>query len=535
MLPSPDNGRPCRGRVLIVIGDATETVDTLYPHLRLQEAGFEPVVIAPERREYQMVMHEVRDGWSITKEWEGYRLAADLAFAEVDPEAFLGIFFSGGRAPEYIRYDADLVRITRHFFAAGKPIASVCHGVEVPAYADCVRGRRMTTVAKCRFDLEVAGGVYVDAPQVVDGNLVSGRTWHDHGHSIGAWIDLLEAEAARQAAAAGSRPAGRPDAAEPNAAGPEKLLSRRSFSASVVAGLAAASAGAASAATAPGPAAPAAAWTPRFVVASCMYGTAPLETVLAELPRLGTQLVDLWPRHHGSQREDAAALGDEAFAALLEKHAARLAMTTRYDLGPARLGEELPFLARHGGTLVVANTGGPAGLPAADLRREIGRFIEGMKPVVEAAEQHGVSIAIEGHSKMLVGSPDSLRIFAELAPSPWLGIALAPAHLPQDPALVAALVRDLGPALAHVYAWQHSAGVFDMQPVPLETQLEQLPGVGPFDFRPLMQALREIGYAGLIEPFMHPTPRGIPIVPETAGVTDRIAAAERHLLGLAES
>jgi protease I len=520
MPPPPDNGRPSRGRVLIVIGDATETVDTLYPHLRLQEAGFEPVVIAPERREYQMVMHEVRDGWSITKEWEGYRLAADLAFAEVDPEEFLGIFFSGGRAPEYIRYDKDLVRITRHFFAAGKPVASVCHGVEVPAYADCVRGRRMTTVAKCRFDLEVAGGVYVDAPCVVDGNLVSWRTWHDHGYGMGPWIASLEAEPARQATAVGM----------PNGERHEKLLSRRGFTARAVAGLAAISAGAASAA-----AAPAAAWTPRFVVASCMYGTAPLETVLAELPRLGTPLVDLWPRHHGSQREDAAALGDEAFAALLEEHAARLAMTTRYDLGPARLREELPFLARHGGTLVVANTGGPAGLPAADLRREIGRFIEAMKPVVEAAEQHGVSIAIEGHSKMLVGSPDSLRIFAELAPSPRLGIALAPAHLPQDAALIAALVRDLGPALAHVYAWQHSAGVFDMKPVPLETQLEQLPGVGPLDFRPLMQALREIGYAGLIEPFMHPTPRGIPIVPETAGVTERIAAAQRHLLGLAES
>ena len=531
MLPPPEIARPSRGRVLIVIGDATETVDTLYPHLRLQEAGFEPVVIAPERREYQMVMHEVRTGWSITKEWEGYRLAADLAFAEVDPEDFLGIFFSGGRAPEYIRYDADLVRITRHFFAAGKPVASVCHGVEVPAYADCVRGRRMTTVAKCRFDLEVAGGMYVDAPCVVDGNLVSGRTWHDHGHYMGAWIALLEAEAARQAAAADTRSAGAPDGdALLNGDSHEKVLSRRSFTASVVAGLAAASAGAASAAPVQ-----AAAWTPRFVVASCMYGTAPLETVLAELPRLGTPLVDLWPRHHGSQREDAAALGDEAFAALLEKHAARLAMTTRYDLGPARLREELPFLARHGGTLVVANTGGPAGLSAADLRREIKRFIETMKPVVEAAEQHGVSLAIEGHSKMLVGSPDSLRIFAELAPSPRLGLVLAPAHLPQDSALIAALVRDLGPALAHVYAWQHSAGVFDMQPVPIETQLEQLPGVGPFDFRPLMLALREIGYPGLIEPFMHPTPRGIPIVPETAGVTDRIAVAQRHLLGLAGS
>lgn len=177
--------------VLLVVGDASETVDTLYPLYRLQEAGLRPVVIAPERRTYQMVLHEVRPGWTITKEWEGYQIAADLAFAEVDPTEYLGIFFSGGRAPEYLRYDEDLVRITRHFFSAEKPIASVCHGVEIPAYAGCVKGRRMATVAKCRHDLEVAGGVFVDEPCVVDGNLVSGRTYHDHGHYIGPWIRLL--------------------------------------------------------------------------------------------------------------------------------------------------------------------------------------------------------------------------------------------------------------------------------------------------------------------------------------------------------
>jgi protease I len=182
-------------RVLIVVGDATETVDTLYPYYRLQEAGFQPVVVGPQRRTFQMVLHEVRPGWTITREWEGYQITADLAFAEVRETDYLGIFFSGGRAPEYIRYDEDLVRITRHFFTAGKPVASVCHGVEIPAYADCVRGRRMATVPKCRFDLEVAGGIFVDAPCVIDGPLVSGRTFHDHGHYVGPWIRLLETAA----------------------------------------------------------------------------------------------------------------------------------------------------------------------------------------------------------------------------------------------------------------------------------------------------------------------------------------------------
>lgn len=178
-------------KVLLIIGDAAETLDTLYPYYRLQEARFRPVVAGPERKKYQLVMHEVKPGWTITKEWEGYTIDSDVAFSEIDPDDYLGIFFSGGRAPEYIRYDKDLVRITRHFFAAGKPIASVCHGVEIPAYAGCVEGRRMATVPKCRFDLEVCGGIFVNEPCVVDKNLVSGRTYHDNGHFMGKWIELL--------------------------------------------------------------------------------------------------------------------------------------------------------------------------------------------------------------------------------------------------------------------------------------------------------------------------------------------------------
>jgi protease I len=189
-------------KVLIIVGDASETVDTLYPIYRLQEAGFRPVVAGPEKRVFQMVMHEVRPGWTITREWEGYQIEAEVAFADIDPADYVGIFYSGGRAPEYIRDDPDLIRITRHFFSSGKPIASVCHGVEIPARADCVRGRRMATVPKCQFDLEVCGGIFVNAPCVVDGNLVSGRTYRDHGYYMGAWISLLEEQ--RQYRASGN-------------------------------------------------------------------------------------------------------------------------------------------------------------------------------------------------------------------------------------------------------------------------------------------------------------------------------------------
>lgn len=178
-------------KVLIIIGDASETLDTLYPYYRLQEEGYEPVVAGPEKRRFQMVMHEVKPGWTITKEWEGYTIEAKIAFKDIKPEEYAGIFFSGGRAPEYLREDEDLLNVTRHFFGKNKPIASVCHGVEIPARAGCVKGRRMATVAKCKFDLEVCGGTFVNEPCVIDGNLVSGRTYHDNGYYFGAFIKLL--------------------------------------------------------------------------------------------------------------------------------------------------------------------------------------------------------------------------------------------------------------------------------------------------------------------------------------------------------
>jgi len=187
-------------KVLIIVGDAAETLDTLYPYYRLIEGGYEPVVAAPEVGPYPMVMHEQKPGWTITKEWEGYTIESNIAFRDIKPEEYLGIMFSGGRAPEYIRYDEDLVRVTKHFFAENKPIACVCHGVEIPSYADCVKGRRMATVPKCRHDLEICGGTFVDEPCVVDGNLVSGRTYHDNGHYIGPWMKLLD-EAAQPAGA----------------------------------------------------------------------------------------------------------------------------------------------------------------------------------------------------------------------------------------------------------------------------------------------------------------------------------------------
>ena len=105
---------------------------------------------------------------------------------------------AGGRAPEYIRYDKSVVKAVQHFFIQNKPVGCVCHGIELPAYADVLKGRRVTTVPKCRFDVEVCGGIYVDEPCVVDGNLVSWPTWNEYGHGMPHFIELLKQQSARK-------------------------------------------------------------------------------------------------------------------------------------------------------------------------------------------------------------------------------------------------------------------------------------------------------------------------------------------------
>ncbi len=182
-------------KVLLVIGDAAEVLDTMYAYFRLPEDGFDVVVAAPEKRLYHLVMHEKPPGWDITQERPGYHLASDIAFRDVRPDEYAGLFCSGGRAPEYLRYDADLLRITRWFFDSNRPVAALCHGIEIIAAADCIRGRTVTTIAKCALDATQVGATYVDRPVVVDGNLVTARGWFDNTPLLKEFLRLLKRSA----------------------------------------------------------------------------------------------------------------------------------------------------------------------------------------------------------------------------------------------------------------------------------------------------------------------------------------------------
>ena len=264
-----------------------------------------------------------------------------------------------------------------------------------------------------------------------------------------------------------------------------------------------------------------------YVLGSCMYGTTKLSELVPEVAKTGARYLDIWPRHHGDQREQMDAMGHDAFAELLKKHRVSLGMLTRYDLGPLRLQDEMKVAQKLGAHLIIAGSRGPKNLKGRELKAAVGRFTERLLPHIQAAEKADVTIGIENHGGALLSSPDSIRWFGDAAKSKHVGVALAPYHLPQDEELLAKLIRELGPSLVHFYAWQHGNGC--MKKLPKEQELLQMPGRGPLDFRPLLAALREIRYARWTEVFMHPVPRGIPILETTAQVTKEINRAQQYL------
>src|SRR5262249_20132044 len=178
-------------KVLLIIGDAAEVFDTMYPLHRIREDGYQVVVAGPQQRIYHLVMHDTHPDWDITVESPGYKLAADIAFRDIRPEEYAGIVLSGGRAPEYLRYDPDLMRVVRCFFDKNLPVASICHGIEILAAAGVIRGKTVTTVLKCRFDAEACGATFVNQEVVVSGNLVTSRTWHDNHAFMREFMRLL--------------------------------------------------------------------------------------------------------------------------------------------------------------------------------------------------------------------------------------------------------------------------------------------------------------------------------------------------------
>lgn len=182
-------------KVLILAGDAAESLEVLYPYQRLKEEGYEVHLAGPSKKKLQFVVHDFVEGYDTYTEKPGYTWPADLAFADVDPTEYVAVVVPGGRAPEYIRNDPDFQRIIKHFFSEEKPVAQLCHAPLALAAAGVLEGRRTAAYPALEPDVKAAGAEYVDSEAVVDGVMVSARAWPDHPAWMREFIDVLRAKA----------------------------------------------------------------------------------------------------------------------------------------------------------------------------------------------------------------------------------------------------------------------------------------------------------------------------------------------------
>ncbi|WP_425400007.1 sugar phosphate isomerase/epimerase family protein [Aeoliella sp.] len=265
----------------------------------------------------------------------------------------------------------------------------------------------------------------------------------------------------------------------------------------------------------------------RYMLASCMYGFADLSDVLVEVPKVGSKAIDLWPKKHGNQREQLDEMGEERFAELLAEHEVTLGCLTRYHADPEILQGEMRLAQRLKCPLVVSAAKGLPDIDDKSIKGYLQHFFDEWKPQIAVAEECGVTLALENHGGNPIDSPDSLRWFVELRPSKHIALALSPYYLEQDGEQIAQIVRDTGEGIALFYAWQHGLG--SKQKRPLEEELLQMPGRGPLDFGPIVEALRDINYRGWTEIFMHPYPRGRPILPTIDQTTAEINRSRSYL------
>lgn len=272
-------------------------------------------------------------------------------------------------------------------------------------------------------------------------------------------------------------------------------------------------------------------WKLNYMLASSMYGSLPLAEILPEVKKTGATGIELWPKKHGTQREEMDAIGHEKFAAMLKEHGLSFGGTTRYDLGPFKLAEEIAVVKKMGGAFIVAGGAGDWKVSPEQLKVNVKAFVEKMKPHAALAAESGVTLGIENHINNLIDTPDSLRWLADgIRDMAGIGIALAPYHLPQDAALQVDLIKHIDQKMTLFYAWEY--GMSCSKAMPKEEELQQMPGRGKLDWKPLLQALKAINFTGPTEIFMHPTPRGIPILPTVAESTAEIVRAKEYLDGL---
>lgn len=180
--------------ILIICGDYVEDYELMVPFQALQAMGHSVEAACPGKHAGEQIRTAIHDfeGAQTYSEKPGHNFTLNADFATLELDRYDALLLPGGRAPEYLRLNLQVLSCVRHFVDNHKPIAAICHGAQILTAADAVRGKQVSAYPACAPEVRQAGGSYVELPMtgaITDGLLVTAPAWPAHP----AWLAQFHA------------------------------------------------------------------------------------------------------------------------------------------------------------------------------------------------------------------------------------------------------------------------------------------------------------------------------------------------------
>ncbi len=183
-------------RILMLAGDFVEDYEIMVPYQALLSVGLSVDVVCPDKKKGENIATAIHDfvGFQTYAELRGHNFVLNKSFDEVNLSDYDGLYVCGGRAPEYIRLNQKVLDYTRHFFEQNKPVAAICHGIQILTAANVVKGRTLTAYPAVGPEITLAGGIYKEIPvdqAITEHNLTTSPAWPGHPAILKEFYKLL--------------------------------------------------------------------------------------------------------------------------------------------------------------------------------------------------------------------------------------------------------------------------------------------------------------------------------------------------------
>ena len=185
-------------KILMIVGDLVEDYEVMVPFQALLAMGHHVDVVCPDKSAGDTVATSIHDfeGDQTYTEKRGHNFSFNADFDQVRLEDYDGLVVPGGRAPEYLRLNENVLVMVRHFFGSDKPVAAICHGPQLLVAADVLKGRRCSAYPATAPEVKMVDGEYVELAMddaITDGNLVTAPAWPAHPKWLQQFHALLVA------------------------------------------------------------------------------------------------------------------------------------------------------------------------------------------------------------------------------------------------------------------------------------------------------------------------------------------------------